>query len=307
MNNNLDIPINETVQEDEVLLPVLEDEVLLPVEEEEEPLTPGRNEALPPVLEDEEPLTPGRNEVLPPIAEDAKLPPPVVRPPVPEDAEPSLPVARPPRTRTRLQRWKLLLIVLGGIVVISVVFGMLNRSAGSGAVDTTGATHQSTASIPTPTPAPPTPIPTVHPKLGGPTTVTPGVLILLNPRIVRQGTSTELTGSGFDPRATIDLTIKQRASDPGQVVTSVHADKYGTFSSTFSVPTSLSSGTFTIEASERGSTRVTQATGVVSGGAPQLKLGAEVGKSGDIISVSAHGFSPNETIKGYWNTISGQP
>src|SRR5258708_6408359 len=289
MNNNLDIPINETVQEDEVLLPVLEDEVLLPVEE------------------DEEPLTPGRNEVLPPIAEDAKLPPPVVRPPVPEDAEPSLPVARPPRTRTRLKRWKLLLIVLGGIVAISVVFGMLNRSAGSGAVDTTGATHQSTASIPTPTPAPATPIPTVHPKLGGPTTVTPGVLILLNPRIVRQGTSTELTGSGFDPRATIDLTIKQRASDPGQVVTSVHADKYGTFSSTFSVPTSLSSGTFTIEASERGSTRVTQATGVVSGGAPQLKLGAEVGKPGDIITVSAHGFSPNETIKVYWNTISGQP
>lgn len=282
MNNNLHIPID-----DEVLI--------LPVPEDEEPLIPGRNEARPLVPEDEEPLTSGRNE--------ARLP-------VPEDEEPPLPVVRPPRTRTRLKRWKLLLIVLGGIVILSVVFGMFSRSAGSGAVQTTGVTHQSTpatASTPKPRSAPATPTQAAHRKLGGPTTVTSGALILLNPGIVRQGTSTELTGSGFDPRATIDLAIKQRASDTGQVVSFVQADKYGTFSSTFSVPTSLSSGTFFIEASERGSTKVAQATGVVAGGAPQLKLSAQVGKPGDIITVSAHGFSPSETIKVYWNTISGQP
>jgi hypothetical protein len=222
--------------------------------------------------------------------------------PVLEDEEPPLPVVRLPRTRTRLKRWKLLLIVLGGIVILSVVFGMFSRSAGS------GVTHQSTpatASTPKPRSAPATP--TAHRKLGGPTTVTSGALILLNPGIVRQGTSTVLTGSGFDSRATIDLAIKQRASDTGQVVSFVQADKYGTFSSTFSVPASLSSGTFFVEASERGSTRVAQATGVLAGGAPQLKLSAQVGKPGDIITVSAHGFSPNETIKVYWNTISGQP
>jgi hypothetical protein len=276
MNDNLHIPID-----DEVLI--------LPVPEGEEPLIPGRNEALLPVLEDEEPFTSGRNE--------ARLP-------VPEDEEPPLPVVRPPRTRTRLKRWKLLLIVLGGIVILSVVFGMFSRSAGSGAVQTTGVTHQST---PKPRSASATPTLAAHRKLGGPTTVTSGALILLNPGIVRQGTSTELTGSGFDPRATIDLAIKRRASDTGQVVSFVQADKYGTFSSTFSVPTSLSSGTFFIEASERGSTKVAQATGVVAGGAPQLKLSAQVGKPGDIITVSAHGFSPSETIKVYWNTISGQP
>ena len=279
---------------DTVHIPI-EDEVLLPVLEDEEPLTPGRNEALPLIPEDEEPLAPGRNEALLPVLED-------------EEASPS--VVHPPRTRSRQKRWKLLLIVLGGIVALSVVFGMLNRSAGSGAVDTTGATHQSTpatASTPKPRSVPATPTPTVHSKLGVPTMVTPGALILLNPGIVRQGTSTELTGSGFDPRATIDLAIKQRASDPGQVVSFVQADKYGTFSSTFTVPTSLSSGTFFIEASERGSKKVAQADGVVAGGTPQLKLSPQVGKPGDLITVSLHGFSPNEAIKVYWNTIGGQP
>jgi hypothetical protein len=89
--------------------------------------------------------------------------------PVPEDEEPPLPVVRPPRTRTRLKRWKLLLIVLSGIVILSVVFGMFSRSASSGAVQTTGVTHQSTpdtASTPKPRSAPATPSPTAHRSWG---------------------------------------------------------------------------------------------------------------------------------------------
>ena len=276
MNDNLHIPI--------------EDEVLLPVPGDEEPLTPGRNEALLPLLEDEEPLAPGRNEVLPPV---------------PGDEEPSQSVVRPPRTRTRMKRWRLLLIALVGIVVISVVLGMFNRSGGSGAVNTTGQSKALPPSTPVSKRATPTPKVTSTPVV--PANITSGALLLLNPGIVRQGTGMGVTGSGFDPRATVDLAIKQRASDPGQVLTFVQTDKNGVFTGELTVPATLTAGPFYIQASERGSNKVAQAKGLIAGGTPQLKLGTQVGKPGDLITVSLHGFSPGETINVYWNTIGGQP
>src|SRR6185312_2475943 len=42
-------------------------------------------------------------------------------------------------------------------------------------------------------------------------------------------------------------------------------------------------------------------------GAPQLKLSEQVGKPGDLITVTIHGFSPYEKINVYWNTMIGQP
>lgn len=203
-----------------------------------------------------------------------------------------------------MNRWKLGMIVLAGIVAIAVVFGIFSQSVGLGSVNPLGKSSNQATTIPSNTPLP-TPKVVSTPLV--PVSNAVGALILLNPGIVRQGTSMGVNGSGFDPRTTVDLAVTQALSQPGQVISFVKTDKYGNFYSNLTVPMTLSSGTFFIQAREGGSTKVAQARGMVSGGTPLLKLGAMVGKPGDIVTVSLHGFSPGESIKVYWNAMSGQP
>jgi hypothetical protein len=210
---------------------------------------------------------------------------------------------RPKRPKkSRKNGWKLLWIGLAGIVGISVLFGIFSQSSGNGAVNTGANTSTGTTTTqPSPVPTNPPATPTAS------SNNTAGALILLNPGIVRQGVSMGVTGSGFDPRISIDLLVKQRKSDIGQPIGQSRTDKYGTFYGNLIVPQTLSSGPFFIEARERGGKKLAQAAGVVAGGAPQLKLSEQVGKPGDMITVSVHGFTPYETIKVYWNTMIGQP
>ena len=281
---------------DDLHRPVNDKEPPVQVEYEELPV-PEEYEELPVLVEDEEPPGPIKHEgPSRPVKQE----------------EPPLPVIdRPPRKARRKSR-KLLLVMLAALAVLGAVSWMLNQPFGQQAINTTGlGSHQAapTTSPPTPTTAPaiPTPIVKVRGTPVGPNTLVAGALILLNPGIVRQGTSMGVNGSGFDPRATVDLAVKQRKSGPGQVVAFVRTDKYGNFYENLIVPATLSSGTFFVEARERGSTNVAQAAGVIAGGAPQLNLGTQVGKPGDMIVVTVHGFSPDETIKVYWNTMSGDP
>jgi len=275
MNDNLHVPVNQNGPQEED-----DYEVLPTLAEQDEPLQVVDDEALSPPAAYQQPRrAPAKEEYEPP-------PPPVH--------------SRPPRPGRR-KRGKRLLVGLAGLVVIAVLFSMYNQSFRPGAVITriSGSHHQSTPTQSTSTLAS---TPTAS------SSVTSGKeLILLNPSMVRQGTSMGVTGTGFGAHATVDVFVKQRQSDPGQLLNFVHADKHGTFYDNLTVPNSLSSGTFFIEARERGSTRVALAAGVVAGGAPQLKLSAQVGKPGDLITASLHGFSPGEPIKVYWNTMSGQP
>src|SRR5207253_10888558 len=62
-------------------------------------------------------------------------------------------------------------------------------------------------------------------------------LVLLNPSAVRQGSSVGVTGSGFDPGATVDIYVKQQAADSVDPLTFVQVDKSGGFGGvTFAVP-----------------------------------------------------------------------
>src|SRR5215467_10368257 len=268
---------------------------------DEELLEPIEYEELPVEEEFEEPPASEEFEELP-IAEELEEPPrPVKR------EEPRVQPRNPPPRKASGKRRKLLGVALGILAAAAVIFWVFNQSLGQGAVDTGVNTHRASTPIPTPAPATPTPIVRVRGTPVGPNTMAPGALILLNPGVVRQGTNMGVNGSGFDPRATVDLAVKQRASSPGQMIGFAKTDKYGNFYDNLTVPSILSSGTFFVEASERGSNKVARAAGVVAGGAPQLKLGAQVGKPGDMITVSLHGFSPGEKIKVYWNTMSGDP
>ena len=312
MNDNPHVPVNQNGPQEED-----EYEVLPILAEQDEPLQVVDDEALPPPAAQEPPrrgATPAAYEPPRGAPTQAAQEPPrgaptqaAYEPPrgVPTQAAyepPPPPVrSRPPRPRRR-NRGKRVLVGLVGLVVIAVVYGMFNPSAWQGIINSrvSGSHHQST---PAPTS---TPLPTITPTVSS--IVTSKTLILLNPSMVRQGSSMGVTGTGFDAHATVDVFVKQRQSDPGQLLNFVHADKHGTFYDNLTVPNSLSSGTFFIEARERGSTKkVALAAGVVAGGAPQLKLSAQVGKPGDMIAASLHGFSPGEQIKVYWNTMSGQP
>ncbi len=66
-------------------------------------------------------------------------------------------------------------------------------------------------------------------------------------------------------------------------------------------------GSFIVEARQRNSNKVAQARGIIAGGSPQVKLGTQVGKPGDVIELSAHGFAPDEEVKVYWNGLGTDP
>jgi nucleoid-associated protein YgaU len=221
---------------------------------------------------------------------------------------------------------KLRLILIGaGVVLLLVVARVIISRPGSGedvAVDTTGASAQTVRAAVGSTPAVANPAPTLGvaaaAKPGGPT-LTPVVvqiqgtavsieakpLLLLNPSTVRQGSSVGVTGTGFDPGTTVDIYVKQQVSDSVDPLTFVQVDKSGGFGGvTFSVPDGLPRGNFIVEADQRESEHVARATAVIAGGSPQVKLGTQAAKSGDMVQLSAAGFGPDEEVNVYWNDLS---
>jgi len=214
------------------------------------------------------------------------------------------PHAMPPKPPKKRRRgWKLLLVGVAALIAAAVVFQVF----GQGSMNLPAVLKSKSTTTPVPVPTQATPTVPVRTTPVGTQSVTTGALILLNPGVVRQGVSMGVDGSGFDPRTGIDLFIKQTRSDSGQPIGSARTDRYGNFYGNVIVPNTLGSGTFFVEAREHGGDKVAQAAGVIAGGAPQLKLSEQVGKPGDLITVTLHGFSPQETIKVYWNTMVGQP
>src|SRR5206468_1280984 len=123
---------------------------------------------------------------------------------------------------------RLIMVGVGLVVVLLVVRGVMSRptTGDEVAVDTTGASGSTRAAGgPTAKPgSPPTPSgPTVTPVSiqlqGTAVAVQRRPLVLLNPSTVRQGSSVGVTGSGFDPGATVDVVVKQQASDQGDAIT----------------------------------------------------------------------------------------
>ncbi|HEX8861365.1 MAG TPA: hypothetical protein VGC06_20165, partial [Actinomycetes bacterium] len=216
-------------------------------------------------------------------------------------------------------RWKVL-SVLGGLLALLLVGRLVAGSFNSSeAVDTTGASARRANS------AADTPVRSASPAAratsSGPTPTTvvvqvagPGVqvqskpILLLNPSSVRPGSTIGVAGSGFDPGSTLDLFLKQREGDQADPATFVQADKGGNFGNvSLPLPAALPSGPFVVEARQRNSDKLASAAGVVAGGAPQVKLGTQVGKAGDVVQLSGEGFGANEEVAVYWNGVTGDP
>jgi nucleoid-associated protein YgaU len=223
---------------------------------------------------------------------------------------------------------KLILIGAGLVVlVVGARLVMARSSSGDVAVDTTGASASGAAQVRsigvtaspiarvngTPgaalvsKPTGPTPTPVVVQIQGTAVSIQAKPLLLLNPSTVRQGSSVGVAGSGFDPGAVVDIFVKQQEDDPVDPLTFVQVDKSGGFGGvSFNVPDMLPRGNFIVEAAQRESANVARATAVVAGGSPQVKLATQAAKSGDMVQLSAAGFSPSEEINVYWNDLSGE-
>jgi nucleoid-associated protein YgaU len=226
---------------------------------------------------------------------------------------------------------RLILIGAGLLVLVVVVRLVVSRSGNSEdvALDTTGASAPASANVravPSTTtgvqtavarssgtpgalvvtkPSGPTLTPVVVQILGTAVSIQAKPLLLLNPSTVRQGSSVGVTGSGFDPGATVDIFVKQHEADEVDPLTFVQVDKSGGFGGvTFAVPDSLPRGSFIVMANQRESEHVALATAVVAGGSPQVKLGTQAAKSGDTVQLSAAGFGPDEDVNVYWNDLS---
>src|SRR5260370_533957 len=166
--------------------------------------------------------------------------------PVPQNMAPSPGKGTPAKQtkKGRMSRGKLLWIGLVGIVVVSVLLGILSQTSSVvlGILSQTWsnvAVHTTGSSTSQATPATSTPPARTPARTAG---VTAGALILLNPGVVRTGASMGGTATGCDPRATVDVLVKQRKSDTGQPISLVNADKYGNFYDNLTVPETLSSG-----------------------------------------------------------------
>jgi hypothetical protein len=199
-------------------------------------------------------------------------------------------------------------IILTLLVIVALVYvghKVLGSSLGSRALGLVGGNTGGQS-----TPAQVTTVPTPKTVQIGNQKVTTAVgpLILLNPGVVRQGTAFNVTGSGFDPGSVVELSIVRQGSSTPLASVLVKADKSGGFYSvSMTAPTSLSAGNFSVVAQERNSSNSAQSFGAVAGGAPQVKLGPQVGQPGAQVTVSLNGFAPMETIKVYWNSLGGQP
>ncbi len=211
-----------------------------------------------------------------------------------------------------------------GLLAAGRVFAGGGGGGGGQAIDTTGDTQGITQPSQAATQsAKPTQKPSQAPKTqatpkpndkmltisvnGRRVTIEQGPAILLNPGLVREGSKVAANGFGFDPGASLDLVVKKEASDQGIAVGSVKTDQNGTFGASLSLPAAVSSGSFIVVATQRTGDKSAQVTGTVMPGVGSVKLSPEVGKPGDLATVSLRGFAPGEDIGVYFNGLAGDP
>jgi hypothetical protein len=109
-------------------------------------------------------------------------------------------------------------------------------TSGGGSTTTSGGATTSTT-------APPATTTTTNVPTSPPTTAPPAPLAVAS-RSVPRGGAVRVSGSGFDPGATVTITFRS----PSVVVGTTVADAHGRFSTTVVVPTDLSEGTHHLEA-----------------------------------------------------------
>lgn len=227
----------------------------------------------------------------------------------PSEAEAGTPTGRPARRPLPHVSLRTLVIVLAGIaMVVWLGQGLVGIGGNSGALNTTdpadGARQQDTAGT-TPRPSP-RPKPVV---IDGTQIRPPGTILTLNPALAQPGASVGVSAVGFDAGASIDLTLSVKGVQGTTSLGTFKVDRQGALNAQITMPQRLTGGTAVVTARQRNSDKVAKAEAAGASGIGFVKLGEgqETGEPGDVLTLSARGFSPGETIKVYWGRASGPP
>ncbi len=202
----------------------------------------------------------------------------------------------------------IVLVVAVGLFLLNNVFG---GSGNEQPVDLTQPPASGTAQPDTkaskPTPAK-KPAATPSPLTSDQLSTKPGAIILLNPATGTRGSSIGVSGVGFDSGQTIDIYLQLKDNAQPIDVGYAQVDQGGSFGGlSFTIPEDFQGSTFTVVAQQHDGKKQASAKGQVTGSAVSVKLGTQVGKAGNSISVSAKGFAPNETVRVFFNSLATDP
>jgi hypothetical protein len=204
-----------------------------------------------------------------------------------------------PKQVTSTGRGKRLVVALVALAVIVFVGrGLVQHSM---APQSAGGPKHGPATVPSTT-TPPAPV-----IVNGTQIMPSGPLITLNPALAQPGSMMDVNGAGFDAGSMVDLTLRVSGVLRDAALGSVIVDKSGNINMNVAVPENVSGSSVLVIAKQRNSTHTATAEAASVSGIGTVTLGKGSGKPGDMISISAKGFSPNETINVYWGRVSGAP
>jgi len=139
------------------------------------------------------------------------------------------------------------------------------------------------------------------PAVGGPVAV-------LNPGLARPGATVGVTGSGFDPGASVQVFLTTGNGKP-QPVASGKVDRHGSVTTEFKFPaTAANAGNqHLVTVQQANSDKVAEAELVAQAGVATASVSEDTASPGGTLTVTAAGFMPGETINVYWGRVAGQP
>lgn len=221
--------------------------------------------------------------------------------------------------------WKKVALVVVALAILGSVVQVFLHSGSKGAINTTGnGSSVSGSAVPntagkSTTSGKSTPgkasgkasgkgTPTASVTLGGHGIAAAGqAIIVLNPGLVSPGGKVNISGSGFDPGATVDIALTGGNDKKGTSIAMSKTDKDGSISTNVTMPTTLPGSNASIVATQRGGNKSATAQVGMGGGTGFLTLNKTTGKPGDKVAISASGFTPGETVDAYWAKVSGDP
>lgn len=204
------------------------------------------------------------------------------------------------RARAVSLNWRSIGAVL---VAVAIAFWLGRGLFGTGAPTASNPSDQSSSKVAVPKEK-------THTKkvvIDGSTIRAAGALITLNPALAQPGASVNVSGSGFDPRSTVDVLLSSAGSSTGSSLGSARTDRTGNLNAQVTIPEDVRGGKVIITAKQQNSDNIATAEAVTAAGMGFAKLNKTSGKPGDTLAVNARGFAPGEKINVYWGRASGKP
>lgn len=212
---------------------------------------------------------------------------------------------KPSQQNQKKFSWKSFLAVALVLVILWEIFHALANHSGQAGRGQAQATQSGAPSVPK---VKPTPVPTV--TLGGHRiSAGGGAEIILNPGQVTPGSPVSVYGNGFRPKTAVTLMLRAGRNATGTVIGHGMAARDGSLYTSFVMPRSITGSGAKVVAEQSGSGgAVASAPLVTPGGVGSVAIvGKPAGKPGNVVTLSARGFGPNEKINVYWGRTAGTP